>query len=265
MPRRRETNDQEDAVSNRVWRIIGKVIKYTALTCVFAVCAFMIWRIASSGDPDSMEALIVTPEIAEAYEANGENLRVYYQKQNTLTRTEENYGYFGVTFVSIIPEADQIQVVFRYNNSTLKNVAEDLGFDRNKFSREDDIFDVSLAISTDLTPDKADDNAYSAKEHPESVSEKRYFPTEEYTVKDTKNVYNYKKFVFEGVSVDELTLAVYVDIYYKGPDQNGAATVPNYEEKPMGTLIIYDYKSRNIDRKLSSDDIAAIKAFSGKN
>jgi len=248
-------------VSNQTWRTIGKIIKYLALTAVFSVSAIIIWRIASSGDPKSVETLIANEAVAKAYAEKGDGLYTYYQEQGKLTRSEDNYGYFGVTQVTVIPDADQIQVVFRYNNSTLRKMEEELGLESKSLSRDEDVFDVTLAVSTDLTPDKTDDNAYSSKEHPEAVAETRYYPTEKYTVKDKKNVYNYRKYVFRNVSIEDLTLAVYVDIYYKGEDAKGNAVTPDYSAKPKGTLCIYDYKSANIERKLTSDDIDAIKAW----
>lgn len=244
-------------MSNRVWRATGRVIKTLALVFVFSVCALVLWRIFSSGDPDSMTKISVSKATYEAYEKHGDDLRIYRQNQNNITRAEKNYGYFSVTQVYIIPEANQIQVVFRYNNSTLKYVAEDLGLGEVP-SREEDIFDISLAISTDLTPDRTDDNAYSAKEFPDSVSEARYFPSE--TVEsDTKTVYNYRKYIFENVSLTDLSLAVYVDIYYKG---NG--TVPDYSEESMGTLCIYTYAEENIERGLTNADRDALIAWKEK-
>jgi len=248
-------------MSNKAWRTIGRIIKYTAFAVVFSVIILLVWRIASSGDPKSMKTLTGNEALASAYAENGDGLEVYYQEQGKLTRSEGNYGYFGVTQVRIIPDADQIQVVFRYNTSTLRYMEDDLGLERGTLLRDEDHFDVSLVISTDLTPERTDDNAFGEKDHPESVSEKRYFPTEKYTVKDKKNVYNYRKYVFEGVSIEDLTLAAYVDVYYKGKDANGNTVTPDYLEKPKGTLCIYDYKSENITKKLTSDDIDAIKAW----
>jgi hypothetical protein len=212
-----------------------------------------------------MKALTLNDSVYDAYVNGGDGLEIYKQKQNNLTRSENNRGYFGVTQVAIIPEADQIQVVFRYNNSTLRKMENDLGLEEGTLTKDADLFDISLTVNTDKTPDRTDDNAYNVKDHPESVSEKRYFPTEEYTKSDTKTVYNYRRYVFENVSVEELTLAVFVDIYYKGPTADGQTAKPDYSEKPNGTLCIYDYKSKNISVKLSSNDIAALDSYKKKD
>lgn len=240
------------------WRIAGRILKYVGIILIFTVTGFLIWRMLSSGDPSSVKRLTVNEKVVSAYDASEDGeLYMYYQGQASITYGENNYGYFSVSQVAIIPDAHQIQLVIRYNNSTLRSIAEDLGLDSVP-DRDADIFDVTLAVSTDLTPDDDTDNAWSAAEHPESVSEQVYYPSSE-VLKDKKNVYNYRKYVFDGVDIDDLTLAVYVDIRYTG---GGEA---NYGEPPMGTLCIYDYKSSNVQRKLSSADRDAILDFKRKN
>ena len=79
---------------------------------------------------------------------------------------------------------------------------------------------------------------------------------------DRKNLYNYRRFVFEldsaGLSLSDLTekellLAVYADIYYKGD--------VNYEEPAYGTLCLYDYITEIEDCRLTRKDRAAIKDY----
>ncbi len=248
-------------MSNNTWRNVGRIIKYCGLAVVFFVCGILIWRIASSGDPKSMKTLMVSEPTYEAYVNGGNELEMFYQNQQNITRAEHNYGFFSVTQVAFIPEADQLQVVFRYNNSTLKNVAKLVGTE-HIHGRDEDVFDVSVVINTDLTPDRTDDNAFNADEYPESVSEKRYFPSEVKT--EQKNVYNYRKYIFEGVSLDEQSLAVFVDIYYKGVGKDGSTTVPSYDEDAMGTLCIYDYKTENITRELTAADRQALEDWKKK-
>ncbi len=245
-------------MSNKTWRNVGRILKYCGLTIVFTVIGILLWRIFSSGDPQSVKTLMVSDATYSAYERQGEELYIFCQDQQDITRGEDNYGFFSVTDVSFIPEARQLQVVFRYNNSTLRGVSELLELD-HVHGRDEDVFDVSVLINTDKTPDRTDDNAYNAKEYPESVSEKRYFPSEVKTEK--KNVYNYRKYIFEDISVEDLTLAVFVDIYYKGNDNMGAAVVPNYGETPLGTLCIYDYLSEDLQKPLTSADIAALEEW----
>lgn len=244
---------------NRTMRLIGKIIKYTVIAAVFAVMIFLIWRAFFSDiPPASMESLIVTDSLAKAYEENG-SITLMYQELDKITRVKltdkeereqdrkSNYGYFAITRVDIIPEADQIQVVFRYNNSTLHALAGDYGLDAVP-DRAEELYDLSIVAATDLTPDDSSDNLLS---NTESVAQKRYFPSKVYTVSDEKNMYNYRKYVFEDISIEDLTLALYVDIYYNEDI--------NYEKTAYGTLCIWDHISEERFHKLSDADIEALK------
>ena len=241
-------------MAKRGWRIAGRILKYLGIVLVFSVTGFILWRMFSSGDPASMKPIMVNKNTVAAYDAseNG-SLYMFYQGQNDITRGEKNAGYFSVSQVAFIPEAHQLQFVVRYNNSTLRSVANDLGLSEVP-DRDADIFDVTVAISTDLTPDDPTDNDLSAKENPNGVKETRYHPSE--MKKDKKNVYNYRKFIFDGIDIDEkLTLAVYLDIRYAGGRE------VNYDEKAMGTLCLYDYASKNRTRAFSSADRDAILSY----
>ena len=139
-----------------------------------------------------------------------------------------------------------MQIVFRYNNSTIRALRDDYGVDPLP-DRSEELYDVSLVLNTDLTPDIESDNANGG---PEAVKSTRYFPNAVYTVKDEKNMYNYRKYVFENVSLDELSLALFVDIYYIDDI--------DYEKLSYGTVCIWEYKASTYTRALSSADIAAL-------
>ena len=112
---------------NHTMRLVGKIIKYLVYALIFAVMIFLVWRaFFSANPPKSMETLIANDALTEAYEKNG-GLTLKYQNLDMITRVQltekqekeqnrkSNYGYFAITRVDIIPEADQIQIVFRYN------------------------------------------------------------------------------------------------------------------------------------------------------
>ncbi len=243
---------------SRGFRLTGKLIKFLFYTLIFAVIALLLWRVFSSGDPKSMSTLSPNQKLAAAYGEYGDELSLFYQEQRSITSGEKNYGYFSVTDCVFIPEANQIQLVVRYNNSTIRALTEDYSLSETP-SRQDELFDVSLTVATDLTPDLTEDNAGN---DPASVSMVRVHPTS--VSKDTKNLYNYRRFVFDldtaGLSLSELLdskllLAVYTDIYYNGDIC--------YEEPAYGTLCIYDYLSENLTKNLSSRDRKALSSFGG--
>ncbi len=226
-------------------RITGTVFKVLCGIIIVGVTGILLLRMFTSGDPRSMKTIIPNQNLKQAYDEYGEELDIFYQKQDNITRAKHNKGYFSVTRAHFITEAEQLQLVFRYNQSTLKKVAADKELAEIP-SRDEDLFDVSVVVAYDLTPEDTSDNL---RNDPEGVRLERYFPST--SVKDQKNLYNYTKYVFDGIVVDDSVLAVYVDIYYK----EGL----NYSQEPYGTLCVYDYISRKLEYSLTKDDIEAIE------
>ena len=241
---------------SRAFRITGALLKFFFFGVVAFVIGLLLWRVLSAGDPKSMETLTPNADLLSAYEQQGEDLYMFRQDLDTITRAERNAGYFAITNYVLIPSANQIQIVFRYNNSTIRYLAQDYSLDEIP-SREEELFDVSLVLSTDKTPDNPDDNASNK---PESVQLTRLHPVS--VTSDTKNVYNYRRLVFDlneaDLSLSELLdsnllLAVYTDIYY-----NQAV---DYEELSYGTIILYDYSRAKKTVELEKEDIRALKQF----
>ena len=223
-------------------RIIGWAIKAVIGLMIGAILGVLLWRILSSGDPASMKALQPNQTLYDAYTAHkadpeAGDFFVLHQRYDTIIREGEAKGYFSVTQADFLPAADQLQLTFRYNNSTLKRVAADLG-KPEPLERGKDWFDVTVTVAYDLTPDNPDDNDVN---DPACVRFERYQPTA--CVKDTKNLYNYERLTFDGIDIldhiDENgepvmradVLAVYVDIYFNEDI--------DYQKEPMGTLMIY--------------------------
>jgi hypothetical protein len=225
-------------------RIIGWAVKAVIGLMIGAILGVLLWRIMSSGDPASMKALQPNDKLCDAYAAyladtdpDKGDFIIVHQRYDTIIREGEAKGYFSVTQADFLPAADQLQITFRYNNSTLKYVAEDFG-KPEPLERGQDWFDVTVTVAYDLTPDNDADNSVN---DPESVRFERYQPTA--CVKDTKNLYNYERLTFDGIDIldhiDENgepvmradVLAVYVDIYFNEDI--------HYDQQPLGTLIIY--------------------------
>ena len=238
------------------FKIAGWLIKFLFTLMVAFVCGFLMWRIFSSGDPKSMKALSVNDSIYSAYEEADEELYIFRQEQNSTTRADHNAGYFSVTSAVFIPEANQIQVVLRYNNSTIRNLVSDKSLTSTP-ERSDDLFDVSLFFSVDLTPENKEDNATI------SESGTRTFRCSSTLVgKEETTLYNYRKFVFDLDSVGEdlaellntdTLLAVYADVYY--------VEEMDLDKEAYGTLCLYDYITKKETVKLTRSDRAQIEAW----
>ena len=160
--------------------------------------------------------------------------------------------------------ADQLQITFRYNNSTLTYVANDYGKPA-PLERGKDWFDVTVTVAYVLTPENDSDNDINDAA---SVRFERYQPSA--CVKDTKNLYNYERLTFDGIDIcagfDEQgvpimrpeILAVYVDIYFNED--------LDYEQEPLGTLLIYLYgnERRVLVDTLDKKDIQALEDYGQK-
>ena len=230
------------------WRIAGFIFKALCTIIIAAIVILLLWRmIDNNNDPKDMDTVIPNSLLVDAYEKKGDSLNTYYQEQTRYTRGENNYGYFAITQSLIIDDIDQIQFVFRYNNSTLKYTKEDYSLDSIP-SRDAEVYDVTVTVMYDLTPDDTTDNDGKTAE---SVRYERIFPSQMLSAK--KTLYNYRKFVFDGIEIDDSVIAVYADFYYVGDI--------DYDEKPYGSLLIYHYEEENISRKLTKNDVKAIEAW----
>ena len=240
----------------------GKVVKYIfkaiGFLLIFGTIGILLWRIFSSGDPASMKTLYVDEKLHTAWqtaEAEDRSMVMYTQEYDNITRAKHNYGYFSVTQALFIEEIDQVQLTFRYNNSTIRHLKEDYGLPEIP-DREEDLYDVSLVVIYDLTPaDKSDNENQDPDTATESVKRVRYFPR--VVGSDTKNVYNYRKLVFDDVGLDnEETpiLGIFVDVYYNQDI--------DYEKDSYGTLSIFNYNFDIKDYKLTGKDKDALMDFS---
>lgn len=238
-------------------KITWKIIKLIFTFCIFAVIAVLLWRMLSSGIPKEMKPIYPTEELAKLYERDGKRLYSFNQKQRSITSGDDNYGYFSVSDYRIIPDINQIEMVVRYNVSTVRKVAEDFSLDEVP-PRDADMFDVSLLIAKDLTPDNDEDNFGNDEGSVEFIR-----CHGETVQTDSKNLYNYMNIVFDtdtaGVDLnammeDGTLLAIYTDFNLDYGD-----ITPNYDEEPIGAVCLYDFKSQNVSKKLSSKDIKAIE------
>ncbi len=224
---------------------VGRVIKIILYTLVFAVMAFIVLRACTDGNaPSSIDKMVVTDDVAALY--NVDALKCYYQKYDEYTMGDKNYSYFGVTKTLFIPDAEQIQIVFRYNNSTIEKLPEDYPeLCPSVPSRDEVLYDISLVAVIDLTPEIEDDH-----EDPKTLKKVRYFPTKELTVADKTSLHNYFRYTFEDIS-EENILEIYVEIYYN--------LAIDYEKEPYGAVRIYASDRYNHVYSLTSKDKKALK------
>ena len=233
---------------------IAKItVKAVGLLLVFGTIIFFIWRaFFSTIIPAEVRSLAPNPVLKEAYEAalaEGKELTVFYQESqyDTTTVRDKNYSYFSAKEARFIQEANQVQLLFRYNNATIRHLVEDYKLTEIP-DRASELYDVTLYVAYDLTPADLTDNAGN---DPASVKFVRYHATS--STPASTLLYNYHRMTFDGLDMTVTytpVLAVYVDVYYLGD--------LNYEAEPYGTICIFDYMAENTYGTLDKKEIASL-------
>ncbi len=251
---------------SRVWVIIkriGKVLRFAIICLVITICVFMIWRaMFSTATPKELKALTPNEELRTLYTEQGKDIYMFKQNYDEITRNEAAYGYFSVPSAVFIPEIEQAQIVFRYNNSTVRSVAEDYSMPSVP-DRESDLFDVTLVMYVDLTPDnKEDNNKINADGTPnENIRKIRLQPRTDLTSSKRTSLYSFYRYTFDliGESGESFTslleqgtlLAIHTDFYYNGDIR--------YDSDPYGAICIYASDFSDIPVALSGKDKKALE------
>ena len=220
--------------------IAGYVLRGLFAAVIFAVCALMLWRVfIAARVPSDLKRLAPNETLVNAYRENGNDLTLWWQEQATVTRAEHNSGYFGVPYFIFIDEAEQVQVIFRYNNGTLKSVRDDMKLAETP-PRGEEIFDLSLVTVKDLTPADKSDNVDGS----ETLAKSRIAPTA--CEVSTTLLYTYYRVTFDGVSTAEDVITIFLDVYFED--------AVDYDAEAYGTLRLYHCESERIPIELSSKE-----------
>ena len=240
----------------RGFKIFGWILRGLFVLLILFVCGVLCWRFCSSGDPKALKTLYVNEQTYGAYAAEGEQMEIFRQEQRSITSGKDNYGYFSATSALFLPSANQVQLTVRYNNATIRALSEDFSLPSIP-SPEEELFDVTLLLAIDLTPDNPDDNLTN---DPASVRFVRCKPSA--VQSDAKHLYQYRRCVFDLADCGEdmealldsgLLLAVYTDIYYIG--------ATDYDTTAYGTLCLYDYLGERLGVRLSGKDVKALETW----
>ena len=244
--------------------IVFKILKRTLAALVTLFCigviVFFMWRINSGNTPSDLKTLTPNASLSEAYAEAGNDLYMFFQpRQLEYTANEGANGYFFTADTAIIPAANQIQTVVRYNNSTLEGVAEKYSLPSVP-ERESDIFEYYVVIAIDLTPENKEDNLSGDSDKVMLVPCKGTV-----TGVGSKYMYNFRRVVFDlteyGIDLEALVadgtlIAIYMEYFYIGAED---------AEEPLANLCLYDYLNDNKQVKLTGKDKKALSAFSANN
>ena len=229
------------------WRVAGFIFKGLLTLLIVSVVGILAFRIIDSKIvPSKVKTLTPNEKLSEVYEKYDGNLSIYYQDQGKYTREDKNYGYFANEGAVFIEEAQQLQVTLSYNNSTLEHTKNDYRLPESP-SRDEQVYSISLRIMYDLTPDNKDDNDGKTES---AVRYERIMPTGD-PISHKKTLYNYRKFIFDNVVIDDTVIAVLLDIHYVGD--------VNYEKDAYGSLLLYHFEEENLEYKMTLADKNALK------
>ena len=194
-------------------KTVGRILKYTALTLIFSIIAFLLVRILiAEYYPAAMKELTPTETLRAAYEANP-NLEMRRQKL-AISYDNAEFALFMADHQYYCPEAGELQIALRYNESTLAEVKADFGLSEEP-APSPELFDFTLY----------DDNG---NRYPLALQ-----------ISGHKYMYHYYKLGFTGVDFSEKTNWIRVDIYYKD--------AINYDEEPYACILLYN-------KELAKDD-----------
>ena len=189
---------------------IAKIsIKAVVLFISLFIYTFFIFRLCSTGEaPKSVSGIVWNETTRAAYEADPSGFQIFTQEPATFIT---NDGRFWVSDVVYLPQAKQLQLTIKYNDSTLKYLRQALADD------------MEISVDEVILPDEPFD--YSLL----SNGGVRY---QDYTSTAEKNQnYNYRRIVFENVVIEENTTH-YVDMYYIG--------AIDYTAIPYGSLLVWN-------------------------
>ena len=225
-------------------KIIGNVLRAILYGLIAAMVLLLVWRIwFSTKVPDKIKQLHINDQLSAAYAVSGEQLYGFDQPQEAFTRGDKNYGYFSIEDYVIIPEAKQVQILFRYNNSTVEALAEDYNLPEVP-DRMQQLYQVSLVKTTDLTPDDPNDNDQTLNR-----LETRYMPSE--IITEHTLLYNFHRIVFDGVELTEDDIALFADIHY--------VEDIDYDKLPYGSICLYDDMSESRPYKFDKKDLQRLE------
>lgn len=194
-------------------KLFGKLFKYTILSVSFLIFAFFIFRLAFSGTPKELRRIVWTPQAIEAYRSSPETFEAIEQEQETYIT---NDGKFWILDVVYLPEAKQLQMVIKYNDSTLKYLKEALGTE----TLPEEPFVYSLL----------DNNGARYETHTQETGRRLN--------------YNYRLLAFENIDLTDISV-MYVDIYY--------TDAVDYEKAPYSSLMTWNRALPTVKRNVRKE------------
>lgn len=218
--------------SYTLW-ILGHVVRFLFVLLLIGMITVLLWRVVFSQDPpDGFDQISGNDVLREALHTNGK-ITVLTQDQVKYTEGADNYAYFNLDYCYFFKEADQVQLLLFYNNSTLEHLAEDRGLAAVP-PRGEEIFSLKMTQYLDVTPE---DHAKAGEN--DILTEERVLAPSRCEI-TTNSLYTFLRYTFDGVDLDADTVVIYLDMCYEG--------------ESYGTLRLYHRESETTERLLSGKE-----------
>jgi hypothetical protein len=218
--------------SYTLW-ILGHVVRFLFVLLLIGMITVLLWRVVFSQDPpDGFDQISGNDVLREALHTNGK-ITVLTQDQVKYTEGADNYAYFNLDYCYFFKEADQVQLLLFYNNSTLEHLAEDRGLAAVP-PRGEEIFSLKMTQYLDVTPE---DHAKAGEN--DILTEERVLAPSRCEI-TTNSLYTFLRYTFDGVDLDADTVVIYLDMCYEG--------------ESYGTLRLYHRESETEERLLSGKE-----------
>ncbi len=228
-------------------RTLKKVLKFCMYMLVLLVYGLLFFRLCTGKPPKELTALLWTDSVHEAYTKNGEKLVVYEQEP---IESMAKDGYFSISDIRYIPEAETFQLTVRYNNSSIEALERHL-IDKETVARREKLkaehpdkksgeIEALLTASLESDPIVIEDLGKTPfvfvlrDEYGNVYSEYSY-------LHDTKTVYQYMRISYEHVKLfgdGEQTAPVK---FYPTPDMESPGYIYKGAHAAKGGEIHYLY------------------------
>lgn len=214
--------------SYTMW-MLGHVVRFLFILMLIGMITILMWRVLfSQNPPDGFDQISGNDALRAAF-GEHDQITVLTQDQVKYTEGDGNYAYFNLEYCYFLKEADQVQLVLFYNNSTLERLAEDRGLDAVP-PRGEEVFSLVLTQYLDVTP----------KGHEGDIVTEAKTVTPSKCEITTNSLYTFIRYTFDGVDLDADTVVIYLDMCYEG--------------ESYGTLRLFHRESVSEERMLSGKE-----------
>ena len=187
-------------------KYVSRLLKWSALCLIFGVIGIVLARIAIANYyPGGMTSYYVSEAHRDLYQTGARPM--VYRQDLRFSYDDNDFAKFMAGSQYYCPSLGELQITVRYNDATLREVQADYALSEVPEATAD-LFDYSLM----------DDNG--------NRSPLMYKDT------DRKFMYNYLKLCFSGVTFDEETNWIRLEIYYKDD--------LDYTEEPYACILVWE-------------------------